>query len=305
MRAALFDDYGEPGVLYVSEIPIPDPGPGQVRIRVMAAALNPIDWKVRSGRARLVKQFPSGTGRDAAGIVDAVGRGVGSSLIGHEVIGLCSEGAVAEHCILHHWADKPEDYSWREAAAIPLTAETALRVIRAANVQAGMTVLVDGASGAVGLATLSFARHLGFTVVGTCSPVNARMVRGQGGIPIEHGAWSPSQLAEAGVTRIDRVFDFSGRDLEALIAVIGDPSKVVGIVDHVNGPKLGIHDSNASPSHGAFDAIALAADLAHKGEYFVRLGRSFPMEQIADAHQAVFDGTPGKVTIPIGAATQA
>jgi len=302
MRAARFDHYGDPDVLYIADVPTPKPGPGQVRIRVMAHAVNPIDWKVRSGTSPLVKQFPAGTGRDAAGVVDAVGEGVDPELIGRSVMGLCADGAAAEYCVLHHWADRPSAFSWAEAAAVPLAAETALRALRLADAEEGMTVLIDGASGAVGMATIHLAHYLGITVIGTCSPDNASLLRQAGAIPIGHGQWSPDELVAAGVYHVDRVLDYSGRSIPALIEVVGgQAARVIGIVDHANGPKLGILDSISSPATGAFDALDLAATLAERGEYPVRLGPTFPLERVGEAQQAVHDGAQGKVVIPIGA----
>jgi NADPH:quinone reductase-like Zn-dependent oxidoreductase len=300
MRAAQFDGYGEPDVLRVADVAIPEPAPGQVRIAVMAHAVNPIDWKVRSGKSPLVKQFPAGTGRDASGIVDAVGAGVDQALLGRAVMGLAPDTAAAQYTVLHHWGDKPECLSWDEAAAIPLAAETSMRVIRTADTHAGDTVLIDAASGSVGLAALNFARHLGLRVVGTCSAHNADLVRSCGATPIDFGDWSPEHLRELGVDHIDRVFDFSGRNLPQLIALVGDPARVVGIVDHVNGPLLGIHDSGSSPTVGAFDAIGLAGELAAAGHYTLRLGPVFGLDDTATAQQASFQGAQGKVIVQIG-----
>jgi len=300
MRAAQFSEYGDPEVLHIDDIPVPDPGPGQVRIRVMAHAVNPIDWKVRSGTSPVVQHFPAGTGRDASGIVDAVGEGVDEALIGHAVMGLAPDTAAAEYTMLHHWADKPDSISWDEAAAIPLAAETSMRVIRTTDVTAGDTVLIDAASGSVGLATLNFARELGLRVVGTCSPANADLLRSAGAIPINFGEWSHAQLAALGVDRIDRVFDFSGRSLPQLIELMGDPATIVGIVDHANGPKLGIHDSGASATVGAFDAIGLAGQLAAKGQFPVRLGKRYTLDQIGDAQRDCHAGAQGKLIVQIG-----
>jgi NADPH:quinone reductase-like Zn-dependent oxidoreductase len=74
---------------------------------------------------------------------------------------------------------------------------------------------------------------------------------------------------------------------------------VTGIVDHVNGPKLGIHDSGSSETVGAFDAIQLAADMAAAGEYATVIGPTFDLDQIGDAQAASYSGTHGKVIVSV------
>src|SRR3954451_21356357 len=102
MRAVTFTDYGGPEVLGVADAEEPHPEPGQIRIAVRASGVNPIDWKARSGVMRDVMpvRFPAVDGREAAGVVDEVGRDVTDVAVGDEVFGFSVGGAAAEHAIL-------------------------------------------------------------------------------------------------------------------------------------------------------------------------------------------------------------
>ena len=301
MRAALYDQYGGPEVLYVGEAPVPQPGPGQVRVRVVASSVNPIDWKVRSGTRPTVAAFPAGTGTDAAGLVDAVGEGVDTEWLGRPVLGAAVDRrAAAEYCLLHHWAAKPAALDWDEASAVPLAFETALRVIRASGVQDGETVLIDGASGSVGMAAIQLAPSFGFTVVGTASSRGAKSLARLGVTAIPYDKPVDEALAEADVDHIDRVFDFSGRRIPQLIALVGDADKVTGIVDHEHAAQLGIRDTTSSMEDGAYDAIELVAKMAENKHLIVNIGPVFDLDQIAEAQEANrLGGTDGKVIVRI------
>ncbi len=110
MRAARYHEYGGTDTLVIEQAPDPTPGPGEIRVRVTAASVNPVDWKVRNGSVRdfLPLDLPAIPGRDAAGVVDKVGEGVGSVSIGERVFGLGGvTGASAELAILSAWAASP------------------------------------------------------------------------------------------------------------------------------------------------------------------------------------------------------
>ena len=300
MRAALYDRYGGPEVLYVGEAPMPQPGPGQVRIKVVASSVNPIDWKVRSGLVPTVKTFPAGTGTDAAGLVDAVGEGVDAAWLGRPVFGATVERrGAAEYCLLHHWAAKPAELSWDEAAALPLAVETALRALRTSQAGPGDVVLIDGAGGSVGTATAQLGRQFGLHLVGTASARSSAMLQELGVTPVPYDRPLRVALGEAGIDHIDRALDYSGRRIPELIELVGDADKVTGIVDHKLGPQLGIRDTASSPTQGAYDALEQAAEMAGQGGFYVALGPIFDLDHIADAQTANQAGAPGKVIVRI------
>lgn len=149
---------------------MPEPGPGEVRLKVEAASVNFPDILLCQGKYQLKLEPPFVPGMDMAGIVDAVGGGVSGLAVGDAVAGGARFGGFAEYAIARADAlqAKPETMSFSEAAAYPaayLTAYVAL--VRRANLQAGETLLVHGASGGVGLAAVDVGKLLGATVIAT------------------------------------------------------------------------------------------------------------------------------------------
>src|SRR5438046_6363017 len=103
MRALQFSEYGTPEVLSWGDAPVPQPGPGQIRVAVRAAAVNPIDWKLRSGM--MGGELPQTTGREVAGVVDELGDGVSDVAPGDRVFGFAANGGgAAELAVLADYA---------------------------------------------------------------------------------------------------------------------------------------------------------------------------------------------------------
>lgn len=190
MKAMTLDAYGlspKP-----AELPVPEPGAGEVRVRVKATSVNPIDWKQASGAARPVvtARFPKFVpAYDVAGVVDALGPGVGGFAEGQavharikgEAGGANAELTLITTDVLHAM---PEGMTFLQAAGLPLAGLTALQALRdhAGLPMTGATqrVLVNGASGAVGLFGVQLARAAGAQVTGVCSGRNAELVRSHG-----------------------------------------------------------------------------------------------------------------------------
>ncbi|MGI8624811.1 MAG: alcohol dehydrogenase catalytic domain-containing protein, partial [Solirubrobacteraceae bacterium] len=131
MKALQFSRYGDAGVLHVAEADEPHAGPGQVRVRVRAVAVNPIDWKIRSGAMRdfMPVELPRIPGSDVAGVVDEVGEGVSGVAVGDEVFGAAVGAGAAEYAVVQAFAAKPAGLSWEEAAGFVTAVETAVRAM--------------------------------------------------------------------------------------------------------------------------------------------------------------------------------
>ncbi|HEV3459286.1 MAG TPA: NADP-dependent oxidoreductase, partial [Thermoanaerobaculia bacterium] len=169
MRAAVLTGYGGVERLELREVHRPEPGPGQLLVRVRAAGVNPIDWKIRQGRLRLLlpARFPLVLGFDVAGEVAAVGPEVGDFAPGDPVFAMLDSrhgGGYADYAIAGQAAaaPKPEALSWEEAAAVPLAALTALQALRdLGDLQPGEHLAVTGAAGGVGHFAVQLAAALG------------------------------------------------------------------------------------------------------------------------------------------------
>src|ERR1700724_3158688 len=155
MRAVVMTAYGGGERLELREVRRPLPGSGQLLVRVRAAGVNPIDWKIRQGRLRLLlpARFPLVLGFDVAGEVAAVGPEVADFEPGDPIYAMLDSrhgGAYAEYAVTGQAtaAWKPEALSWEEAAAVPMAALTALQALRdLAGLQDGDRIAITGAAG--------------------------------------------------------------------------------------------------------------------------------------------------------------
>jgi len=215
MRAVVYDRYGGTDVLQVRELPSPAPGPKEVLVSVGAAALNPKDSLVRKGKFRAVtgSRFPRLLGYDLAGRVKAVGAQVTRFQPGDAVFGMLNGwagGAIAEEVVAHEneLAKKPAALSFDDAAGIPLAALTALQALRDdGKLKPGQRVLINGASGGVGVFALQLARALGGHVVSTSSAKNLELCRSLGA----HETWDyAAKDAFAAGGGFDLIFDVFG-----------------------------------------------------------------------------------------------
>jgi len=188
MKAIVQNKYGNPdAVLTVQEIAKPMIKDGDVLVRVHAASIHVGDWLVVTGApfiARPAYGKPKGRvpGTDIAGIVETVGTGVTNLKPGDEVFGWCA-GALAEYACApaDHFLLKPTNLTLEQAAAVGVSASTALQLLRdQGKIQPGQKVLFNGASGGIGTFAVQIAKAFGAEVTGVCSTKNAEMVRSIG-----------------------------------------------------------------------------------------------------------------------------
>ena len=197
--------------LTLTELPSRPLKRGEVRVRTGAIGVNPVDWKMREGGPlRLAYQLigPSGpqvVGIDFAGEVTEVGEGVTELALGDRVVGGTDFsrgqlGSYATEVVARpdQCAKLPPEVSFERAACLPVAAVTAwMALVENAKVRPGHRVLVLGASGGVGLATLQLARMLGAQAVGVCSARNVALVEAQHALAIDYGKGDPLEAARA------------------------------------------------------------------------------------------------------------
>ena len=189
MKAMVQDTYGSAEVLALREIDKPEIADDQVLVRVRAAGVNPADWAVMTGLPYIARPVyglrkPKNAvrGTDVAGQVEAVGTSVTRFRPGDEVFGWCV-GAYAEYAPVSEGALalKPANLTFEQAASVPMAGLVALQALRdQGNVQAGQSVLVNGASGGIGTFAVQIAKSLGAQVTGVCSTGNVDLVRSIG-----------------------------------------------------------------------------------------------------------------------------
>ncbi len=193
MKAIINQVYGSPDILELKEVPKPVPTKDEVLVKVHAASANPLDWHALRGKPFFYRLSGAGflkpkfniLGADVAGEVEAVGSDVISFRTGDEVIGDLfwhNLGAFAEYvCIPQNSVSlKPPGVSYEEAASVIQGSITALHCFEQAKIQPGQKVLVNGASGGVGVFAVQLGKKFGAEVSGVCSTGNVEMVRSIG-----------------------------------------------------------------------------------------------------------------------------
>ncbi len=299
MKAVQFAEYGGPEVLHLVDVEEPHAGAGQLRIAVRAAGVNSIDWKIRAGHMRemMPVELPTGTGHEAAGVVDEVGEGVSGIAIGDAVFGGGS-ATCAEYALLSSWAPKPAALSFEEAAGYPVAVETAIRIVDEVGVQPGETLLVSGAAGGVGSAVLQIARHRGINVIATASERNQRYLASLGATPTTYGDGLVERVRQLAPKGIDAALDIAGSGvIPELIALTGNAARVLSIADF-SAPKHGAQVSH-TPKNSA-GALAQAAELFILGAFTIPVARTFPLADTAQAQAASAVGhIVGKLVITV------
>ncbi|MFM2060435.1 MAG: hypothetical protein RLZZ507_105 [Cyanobacteriota bacterium] len=184
MKAVVIRRYGDAEVLQYEEVEQPKIKPDQLLVKVHASSVNPIDWKTRKGMLSILtgNNFPLILGFDVAGEVVEVGSQVTRFKVGDAIYGSTSfpGGAYAEFAAIPEnlAAPKPNNLTYEEAATVPLAALTALQALRdLGNIKSGQKVLINGASGGVGIFAVQIAKALDAEVTGVCSTKNLDLVR--------------------------------------------------------------------------------------------------------------------------------
>jgi NADPH:quinone reductase-like Zn-dependent oxidoreductase len=301
MRAIEFSEYGPPSVLRVAEVEEPHAGPGEIRIAAKASGLSPGETAIRSGRYRefVPVTFPYRTGFDAAGVVDEIGDGVDGVQVGDEVFGFAGmtrRTANADFVVLAAWAPKPAVWSWEEAGGAAGNVETSTRVLDLLSVRPGDTVLIQGAAGGVGTVAIQLAVARGATVIGTASERNHDFLRSLGAEPTTYGLGLENRVKALAPNGVNAVFDCAGGALPELIAIAGDPARVVTIADFT-AAQYGVHMSHSAPADETGAAVGAGADplavhglatavgLAEQGRLRIPVAAAFPLAEVAAAHE--------------------
>lgn len=223
MKAIIFEKYGSPDVLDFKEVDKPTPKETEVLIKIVASSVNPLDWH-RYRAEPFIVRFSDGftkpknsfLGADIAGVVESVGQNVKELQPGDEVYGEIGAGGLAEYVSVSETAvvPKPPSISFEEAAAVPVAGFTALQSLRDhGQLQAGQSVLVNGASGGVGTYTVQIAKALGAEVTAVCSTRNIELVQALGADQvIDYTKQSPVQTDQPYDLIVDNVGNLSVGD---------------------------------------------------------------------------------------------
>lgn len=235
MRAFVLTKYGGPDSSELRDVPVPEPGPGQVRIRVHAAGLNPVDFKIREGKLKMVQdlKLPVVMGNELAGTVESLGSDVTTFAVGDRVYSRVNRdmGALAEYACVNAdvVARMPASLSFTAAAGLPLAGLTALQALRdVLHVSPGNRVFIPGGAGGVGTLAIQIAKILGAaSVATTASSRGEALVRRLGAdVVVDY----TTQRFEDHVKEYDGAFDLMGGDtLSRSFSVVRKGATVVSV----------------------------------------------------------------------------
>ena len=309
MKAVRVHQYGGREVLSIDEIPVPEIGPDEVLVRVVAASINPVDWKVRAGYlAQMIPhQMPLTLGWDVSGVVAAVGSQATQWQVGDAVYSrpdLARNGTYAEFVAIraHECARKPRIISHVEAASLPLAGITAWEAMMdTAQVQAGQRVLVHAGSGGVGSLAIQLVKAAGATVVATASGRNRALVESLG--VDQFVDYTTTTLLE-GVEPVDAVFDTIGGEVQeaswSLLKPGGIQVSIISPPDEARAAAMGVRAGFVfiGPNAPVLDKLAGMVD---GGRLRPIVGAEFALEDIAQAHALSESGRAvGKIVLYVG-----
>lgn len=305
MRAALYDRYGTPDVLYAGTVPMPHQRTGEVLVQVHAASVNSIDAIVRAGKLRLFtgRKFPRRTSLDFAGEIVAAGESSSGFEVGERVWGTLPRGtwgsaaefvSVSTKCIVR----SPKGVDLTFAAALPVVGATALIALReVAKLQPRESLLVRGASGGVGMSAVQLGRAMGAKVTGIASAAHLAFVEELGADRVlDYSATLPGQLGS-----YDVIFDTVGSELPSYRRHLATGGRMITVAIDAKAPVPALLYLAASTVFGGrrvrFFSADFSAGILSDLTTYVEAGAIrpvidtvYPLSEIGAAHRAVEKG---------------
>jgi NADPH2:quinone reductase len=296
-------DFGGLDVFHLEDVEVPRPGIGEVTIQVRAAGMNPADFKhVARGSDRSL--LPISVGYELAGVISAIGVDTtiasGGGAIGDEVIAYRVQGgyATAITVAAKNVFAKPASLAFPEAANLLLAATTASEMLHVTGVTAGETVLVHGASGAVGVSVIQQAKLLGARVIGTASESSFPVVERFGAEAVAYGDGLEQRVRELAPEGIVAALDTVGTDeaVDVSLALVADRTRIVTIaaMQRAEGAGIRVIMGALAASAAYRDSVrAGLIALAGDGTLVVPIARTFPLADAVEALTLLKAGHPG------------
>ena len=308
MKAVRIHRYGGIDTLCYEDAPLPEPGPADVRIAVHAAAVNPVDWKIRAGHlaAMIPYPLPLVLGWDVSGVVERVGSDVTHLSVGDAVYcrpDITRNGSYAEYIVVRssEVAAKPKTLSHNEAAAVPLAGLTAWQALfEHAHLRAGERVLIHAGAGGVGSLAIQLAKSAGAHVIATASAGNEALVRDLGA---DEFVDYRSQRFEDVLDGVDVVLDTIGGDtLKRSITLLNPGGRLISVVGTPDAAALAAVGATggAIMVQPSSEALGQIAQLIDAGTVRVLIDSVFPLSEVRAAHQKSETGRArGKIVLEV------
>lgn len=292
MKAVVINEYGDESVLNYTDAKRPEPNSDEVLIIVYAAAINPVDWKIRDGLGEWFGvQLPAILGCEIAGTIEGTGADAKNFKIGNQVFGFVSltrNGGYAEYAIAKEpeITLKPKELDFENAAAVPVGTLTSWQAMfDLADLQPGQTILIHGAAGGVGSMAVQLAKAKGAIVIGTASSKNEEFVKSLGA---DEFIDYTKQKIEDTVKNVDVVFDTVGGDtLERSFQVLKKGGFLVTAIappSEEKAKEFGVQVAwvNVSPNAEQLTEISRLIDA---GKLKTHVETVLPLSEIKRAHQ--------------------
>jgi NADPH:quinone reductase-like Zn-dependent oxidoreductase len=309
MKAVRIHNYGNTGVLSYEDAPMPSVTSNEVLVRVVAASVNPVDWKIREGYLKQMISYsmPLTLGWDVSGVVESVGAEVSRFKVGDPVYSrpdIKRNGTYAEYVVIREdeIAHKPKTISHVEAASLPLAGITAWEALfTTSQLKAGQKVLIHAGSGGVGSLAVQLAKSHGAYVIATTSGKNRAFVESLNADQVID--YQTQQFAKV-INNVDVVFDTIGGETQLsswsvlkpggiLVSIISSPSEEKAKTLGVRGAFVFIE-----PNAKTLEEIA---KLVNAGKLRPMIGGEFALKDIAKAHALSQTGrTVGKIVLYVG-----
>jgi NADPH:quinone reductase len=310
MRAVGVTEFGGPDALHVVQLPDPQAGPGEVRIRVHAAAVNPTDTGLRGGmRRERVRDVPPPyvPGMDAAGVLDQIGEGVSTDLAaGDHVMAIVlphgSHGAYSELIVVpaESVARAPAGASDAEASTLPMNGLTTRQALDLLALQPGQTLAVTGAAGAVGGYAVQLGKAGGLRVIADASEADEALAKELGAdVVVRRGPEFAERVRQVVPAGADGVVDAALLN-QLAAAAVRDGGGIATLRGFTGDPVRGITWHPVFVHRYAREQARLGRlrQQAEAGEVNLRVARTFPAEQAAQAHRLLeAGGTRGRLVL--------
>lgn len=307
MRAMTIPHFGDADLFTAADLPDPAPGPGQVLVRVSHAGVNPVDHKMRDGSSKFVADFteadfPFVLGREASGVVEALGEGVDDLAVGDAVFGIADSGCYAELALMpaEGVATVPEDGDLSVFGGLALAGSTAWNAVHdLARVSEGDVVLVHGGGGGVGQIMVQLAKQAGAEVWTTASARHAAKLARWGVGHIDYETQDFTRVCPPPTVVLDGVY-FGTYEKSIEMLSPGDRMVVLPtLADLGPAQEAGLEVSipSAAPRPGRLDKLAA---MVAEGRLEIEVGQVLALEDVAEAHRLVEAGhAPGKVVLEV------
>ncbi|MPV35980.1 NADP-dependent oxidoreductase [Georgenia subflava] len=297
-KVYVFNDFGSPENQELIDRPAPQPGPGELAVRVRAAAVNPVDYKIRTGRYGRDQSLPAPMGQEISGVVTAVGDGVDGFAIGDEVLGpvVPGYGAFAEDTLVRATdaVAKPAEIAFADAATIPVAGATAYDGTHQIELEPGQKLLILGAGGGVGLMAAQIGKVHQFTVIGIASQAKREIVESTGAMFVLSGENVADRVRQVAPEGVDLILDLVGGDaLRQVAGLVTDPARIISAADPDTAGKLG-----GSALQRTREAMEKITGVIEYNLVDPHVSALYPLDRAGDAIAAVETGhATGKTVI--------